>query len=180
MNKILGSLFGLFLLFMFAGNASAAPMTWTETLDWNPNKYLFSDFAYTHDIKNDGFIGYLQGGDDLVLTYTLSIALYDDNDNRREKVVIDQPGWTADRRYNFNLEVQELGWSVFGVVSLNIDGTIDINLNNIKGDYYLDYSTIVASGDDGYESCTPVPEPTTGILFGIGILGLAAISRRKK
>jgi len=30
------------------------------------------------------------------------------------------------------------------------------------------------------ENCSPVPEPATMMLFGIGLLGLAGVSRRKK
>lgn len=45
-------------------------------------------------------------------------------------------------------------------------------LGNISG-YILEIGV-------SYDGCTPVPEPATIMLFGLGLLGLAGASRRKK
>jgi hypothetical protein len=60
-----------------------------------------------------------------------------------------------------------------GHVFLEVDGVELLNLTgNVFGRYYL-YNFSVN------ESSAPIPEPATMMLFGLGLLGLAGVSRKK-
>ena len=66
---------------------------------------------------------------------------------------------------------------IFGMEQFNFSGfenlshvTFDIGANDIG----IQLDNIVLS------SPSPIPEPTTMLLFGVGLMGLAGVSRRKK
>lgn len=186
MKNLKTILCALTFVFCVSGLASALPTTWTDTIDWNPDKYVkpMSAFRYIHDITDgaNGFDSYLMGngGNDIISSYSLIVALYDDVDKcRKEKEIafIDQPGLLADGFYNFNYTDNEFGWSLLGLIQLNAYGKLNVTIKSKTGDFYVDYSKLVASGDNGESA--PVPEPATMILLGTGIMGLAASSRKK-
>ncbi|MBN2428736.1 MAG: PEP-CTERM sorting domain-containing protein [Deltaproteobacteria bacterium] len=183
----------LAMVLFLVGSALAIPTTWTETIDWendiyfsstSNNNWLDYDFSYFHNITNDGFLP----GTDLVTEYLLEVALYDDSsDDRVEGATIIQlplievPNLTdpdTNTSYNFSLEFIEIGWTVAGLLDINHDGTLNIWVEREKGDFYLDWSTITAYGDNG--DCAPVPEPSTMLLLGLGLAGFAGYRRFKK
>lgn len=175
----------LTFVFCVSGLASALPTTWTDTVDWNPDKYVGpkTGFGYTHDITDgaNGFDSYWMGngGNDIISSYSLLIALFDDVDTREEKEIafINQPGLLADGFYNFNYTDNEFGWSLRGLIKLNATGKLNVIIKSKTGDFYIDYSKLVARGDNGESA--PIPEPATMILLGTGIMGFAAASRKK-
>ncbi len=166
---------GLILVF-WSGAALATPMTWVDTYDANPDQYVgwFDSYSYTHDITDNGFTP-LQ---DVAFTYTLSIGLYDDGGfwDSGEIAVIDQPGVLGDTTYNFNYSNNDIGFSIAGLLSVNLLGTVDVTIESWYGDFYFDYSTLTVKGED----FAPVPEPGTIILLGAGLAGLALYRRRKE
>ncbi len=187
MRKLVGLLVGLLMIFGVVGSASATPTTWTDEIEWNPAHKIdwFASYDYTHDITDGagGFVGFASGGNDIVFDYTLTVDLHDDGGwfDSWEVAVIDQPGLVGDGTYNFSYANQTLGWSLAGLISLNLDGSLDISIDSYWGDFYLDSSTLVANGDNGdIGASAPVPEPTTMLLFGLGLLGLAGVSRKKQ
>lgn len=175
--------FGILILVIFfigiANVAMSAPYTWTDIV--NENVLITDSYTYTHDITDgaDGFVGYLDGGDDIIYSYSLTIQLWDDGGRRDygELAFIDQPGLFGDGLYNFSYTSAEYGWSLAGVVSLNIDGLLSITIDSVYGDFIFGVSTLVAEGDNG--SSAPVPEPTTLFLLGTGLVGIAGASRKK-
>jgi|GEM_PF-916053 len=186
MNNLKTILCALTFVFCVSGLANALPTTWTDTNDWNPDKYVkpMSGFKYIHDITDgdNGFDSYLMGngGNDIIYNYSLFVALYDDDDTRRreeEIAFIDQPGLLGDGFYNFNYTDNEFGWSILGRYRLNANGKLNVTIQSFTGDFYVDYSKLVARGDNGESA--PVPEPATMILLGTGIMGLTAASRKK-
>jgi hypothetical protein len=181
MKKILVTTLSLGI-FAWAGSAMAGPMTWTDVINFDPDVYIgwYDSFDYTHDITDDGFNPILMGGGDLVWDYNLSISLYDDNRGWDEFVLweiahVDQPGVIGDDFYDFSLTNDEFGWSILGLVSLNLNGTLGVTIESWAGDFYFGDSTLTANG---YSH--PVPEPATMFLFGAGLAGLAAVGRRRK
>ena len=190
MKKFLVFLAAMLLVFGVVGTASAVPTTWTDSIDWDPNIPLsdagfFQEGSdhhdYFHDLGNDGFVGYLEGGNDIIVSYNLRVALYDD-DNSREVARIFQPGIpflepNMVTTYDFSWDFADIGWTVVGLVDINHDGTLNIRVEPVRGDFYLDWSTINAHGDNG--DAPPVPEPATMLLLGSGLIGLAGLGRKK-
>jgi len=182
MKKFLMFLCAVTFVFGMVGNASAASMTWTDTIDWSPDQYVgwFDSLDYKHDISDgaDGFDGFITGGNDYVLNYSLTIALYDDGGrwDGREVAYINQPGIIGDGFYNFSYSNKTYGWSIAGLIDINLDGILNVSINSWYGDFYLDKSTLVAHGDNG--PVAPVPEPSTILLMGAGLLGLVGYSRK--
>jgi hypothetical protein len=171
-----------FVMICSAKIATADLYTWTDVIDWNPDMYIGpqQSFSYTHDITDgqDGFSGYLMGGDDVIWDYSVTVSLYDDEKyDFFEIASIDQPGLIGDGIYDFRYENQEFGWSLMGLWSLNRTGKLDVSINSWTGDFIFDQSVFVANGDNGREMA-PVPEPATIILFGSGLLGVATIGRK--
>jgi len=164
------------LVFGMMGTAIASPTSWTDIIDWNPDQYIGSrdKFQYTHEL--DGFVGYAEGGDDYIDFYSLTVSLYDDKDRRGEVALINQPGLLGDGFYDFDYSNETYGWSLAGLISLNLDGSLDVSIDSWYGDFYLDSSALYASGDNG---AAPVPEPATMLLFGTGIAGLAGLRGRR-
>lgn len=184
MKKINLTILTLLLVFGSFNLAMADLYTWTDNMSWDKGQYIgmWDSYEYTHDITDgeDGFSGYLMGGDDIIWDYSLTLYLSDDYDRRvrTEIAFIDQPGFIGDGFYNFNYENEDFGWSLAGLISLNLTGMLDVSVDSWFGDFILDQSILVAHGDNGTGSA-PVPEPATLILFGSGLLGVVNFGRKK-
>ena len=69
------------------------------------------------------------------------------------------------------------GWSLLGFAQLSLTGLYDVTISSLSGDFYLGSSTLTVRGQDRGVS---VAEPSTLALFGLGLLGFAALARRRK
>lgn len=181
MVRQLKLLLGL-LAFGFTGTASASYVsaTWEDNYDVGTG-ILISDgdsYEYFHDLTLDGF----NVGQDLVTDFLLSIDLYDDGDWKLEVASVDLPGLLSDRwvsSFNFGEGAYEGGWSIIGLIELNLLGSLTVTISSLYGDFIFGGSDLVAHGytRGGTQS---VPEPGTLGMLGVGLLGIALAARRRK
>lgn len=184
---------------LLAGSAMAVPTTWVDVQDPTDVKVPPS-YTVTHDISDPAsgsFHGnWFTDGNDTIESFSFEIALYDDNVGTTERKIVgwrwgfpvyrnvDVPdGSESGRVWNVNLGMGNntiLGTpETMFAASADIwwDGRIDLTISATNGDFYFDKSTLTVRGDNG---TAPVPEPTTMLLFGTGLAGLAAVGRRRK
>jgi hypothetical protein len=68
-------------------------------------------------------------------------------------------------------------WLIGSTFDPTIDGTYDFSLTAFSGTTEMASTNIQIIVGQG---AAPVPEPATMLLFGLGLLGLAGVNRRKK
>lgn len=202
MKRSLLALFSALLFFGMVGSAGAVPVTWTDTIDFNPDILIPPTYSYWHDISDDGFSSWWTGGNDTISSFTLEVSLYDDNEPDVSSelqivgwkwwivpifdwVTVTNPDGTEGAYVNFGLVPHEFSFengsetytgNLFGELDLWHDGTLNVSVSADFGDFYLASSILTVNGDDG---TAPVPEPTTILLLGSGLLGLAGFNRKR-
>ncbi len=193
-KKLIGFLCAMALVFGMVGFANSAPVTWVDVYD--PADVLIPPaYSYFHNIADDGFESWFMNpgvGDDVVTSYDLEVALYDDGPATTTiwGMTVTIPElfpeaaaiWTSGGvySYDFSLSSETYSGGVLGVLDICHDGTLNVLIDRAPftlGDFYFASSTLTAYGDDG---TAPVPEPTTMLLFGTGLLGLAGARRKFK
>ncbi|UQG60442.1 PEP-CTERM sorting domain-containing protein [Marinobacter sp. M3C] len=164
-----------------SGVVAAGPMTWEDSHSPAEDIYMSGSFfgakdtySWTFDITNDGF----NLGSDSVTSYGITLDLRDDSNSFFdfwEFAFFDQPGLAGDRTFEVNTGDEEIGFSLAGLISMNLDGMLNVALTATSGDFYFKGATLVADGIS-----KDVPEPGTLALLGLGLAGLGAARRRQK
>ncbi|MFN3438969.1 MAG: PEP-CTERM sorting domain-containing protein [Acidovorax sp.] len=162
-------------------SVSASAAVWTQTIDQRPDVYIGPSFTWTHDLTTAGY----NAGSDSISSFKLSLKMYDDGDGicffifcspdlSFEKAFADLPGSAADGLW----EVDNSWYTTEGTLGmvatglLSSTGKLEITLKSFLGDFYLDKSTLTATGK--------VPEPGALSLLGLGLAGLAFVRRRQQ
>ena len=149
MKKFLLFLCAMLMVLGMVGFAGAAPMTWTDTIDWSPDiKLNFSNQSESYTHIMDGFDPIFDGNStsDLITDYVLTVRIYDDWDNNYEAAFVNQIGIAGDTYQNsFTWDNEVSGWSILGLVELNAFGTLSVTVNRLAGDFFLDRSRVVAN-----------------------------------
>ncbi len=169
-------------MLLMGGVQSAVALTWVDNDNGDPLKFLTPSspsYSSTFNILIDGF----DPATMKVTSATASFAFADDNgDNTYEYVDIlldgnlfidDQEvdGSHSNPPHSYDWYSGALSGTLIG--SLNNDGILDYTVTVTSGDTYLKRAKLVAQG--GYR----VPDGgTTVMLLGVGLTGLAALSRK--
>lgn len=87
-------------------------------------------------------------------------------------LTFDLTDWTLPSYVGFDLSIWNLGGN------LNSGDVIFLGADMLVASSFIDSNGDYADGD--FALAAPIPEPTTMLLFGTGLIGLAGIARRKK
>ena len=185
--------FCLLAIFSIVGIAGASPMTWDDLIVWDDMKLNARNqrVSYMHDITGgaDGFDPSLDGDStfDTAVDYSLTVSLHDDNDSRPEAVFVNQPGSFGDTFQSsyWNWTDEVTGWSIAGLVEINLFGHLDVTVAKKWGDFYIDKSYLVVNGYTSTSTSTsstnaPIPEPSILLLVGVGLAGIVGTRIRRK
>ena len=137
---------------------------WDSHDDNDNGQYIKIDLGGVFNI--DSFIAQVDDNDAYILSYwNMTLSTWE--------TVWDIPNYTSD---NWGMTTRPDPFN--NLLAFNIGSQITTNAlklegNLVDGDKYFAVSEIQAFG-------APVPEPATMLLFGLGLLGLAGVSRKKQ
>ncbi|MFT5718314.1 MAG: hypothetical protein ACI9T7_002521 [Oleiphilaceae bacterium] len=149
---------------------------------WNAAHGNFDSLSFQHDINDNDFV---LGS---ALSGNLSINIYDDGRDglggwKGEAAVIVVEGFDFDTGglWGALLGSATPGWAseleLTALVALNADGFLDVTIKSLAGDFWVGDSTLTVQTAD---APTPVSEPGTLALLGLGLAGLGFTRRKAK
>lgn len=176
----------LFAALSLASAAYAVPITITDTTQFTATGTIAPEDLQAF---GTGTVNKLDGTGDFVtwthsFTYappaaqillgTLTLSLYDDEADK----LLNPSTWELGAGYaedgQWDLGPVDTGLYHYGVdVSALNDGELEVTVASLLGDFSIVRSDLTVT----YE---PVPEPSTILLLGIGLLGAGVFTRRRK
>lgn len=172
--------------FATSARADYIPASWSDSANVGSGVYIGNgaSYSYTHNLTDNGF----RPLNDIITSFNLAINLADDSNDGRwgqpELAFVDLPtlpGLGGDSYVSsFGLSGAEYGgWSILGLLQLNVLGTLTVTISSVFGDFNLVGSTLTAHGFAN-STAANVPEPGALGLLGIGLMGMALSMRRRK
>ena len=171
---------------LFTSIAHAAPITFTDTTLFTATGTTASEDLQSYgwgDVnKLDGTLDYVYwkhlftfappAGE--ILNATLRIYLRDDERDTIWNPSTWEFAFGASETGDWDFGGVDTGSYAYGVgVSYLLDGAFGVKVASALGDFYIDKSELEVT----YE---PVPEPSTVLLFGGGLLALGYFGRRRR
>jgi hypothetical protein len=156
------------MLLFFVGPVFATPMTWTETANFVHKGSLAGQFNQKNNFN-----------------YSLYAGLYGETKHNiiDGGFILHTGDWEGVSFHDFNKTNLNYTWTFDDISTLNKSRLIEIAMLSLTGDHYLDapkyYASGVNMGGAGSHGAV-VPEPSTVILLGSGILGLVWCVRNRK
>lgn len=145
----------------------------TDIEDFGSNNLVANkaSFSWTHNILDQGFVlGSAESA-------SILIAFRDDDDKQPENMHIFfdlEKVSAADAKPTTNW-FHNLQFS--SLVQLNADGLLVVTVKSVVGDFFIDRSTLNVVTRDISVS---VPESSSLLLFGLGLLGLGVMRRKTR
>ena len=171
-----------FAVLLSSAATTAQAITFVDSWDPNPNINLSSSnrtYSYSHNILDNGFNPLT----DTLTSANLALSFQDTGDPDFTFL-----GTCLSGCENISIALDGASTGSFevdtGVVSFNVlaklaDGILNVVINWQDGDIRFDDSTLTANANRSSAPTAAVPEPSSFILAGLGLLGLTIIGKSK-
>jgi hypothetical protein len=177
MKKILVLVSLIFLILGPVGSAYAIPYTDS----FHPERYMkiFDVVYWTFDIADENDPNSFHPDTQDITSASIALNLSDDS-GRWDFCELAYLN-VGTNHFAWEVESGEVSFEIASLVELNKDGTVQASLRALWGDFYFNSAVLTAEGTDPDSGAgtAPVPECATIFLLGTGLVGLAAITRRK-